>query len=57
MVGTDETTELGWPLISVRLSMHRGRLGAVRQVWAIYWTLGNFLKSLATINLSKSPTF
>ena len=25
--------------------------------WAICWTLGNFLKSLATINLSKSPTF
>ena len=25
--------------------------------WAIYLTLGNFLKPLATINLSKSPTF
>ena len=25
--------------------------------WAIYWTMGNFLKSLATINLHKSPTF
>ena len=25
--------------------------------WAIYWSLGNFLKPLATINLSKSPTF
>ena len=25
--------------------------------WSIYWTLGNFLKPLATINLSKSPTF
>ena len=25
--------------------------------WAIYWTLGNFLKPLATINLPKSPTF
>ena len=24
---------------------------------AIYWTLGNFLKPLATINLPKSPTF
>ena len=23
----------------------------------IYWTLGNFLKALATINLPKSPTF
>ena len=25
--------------------------------WAIYWTLGKFLKPLATINLPKSPTF
>ena len=25
--------------------------------WAIYWTLGEFLKPLATINLPKSPTF
>ena len=25
--------------------------------WAIYWTLGNFLKPLGTINLSKSPIF
>ena len=25
--------------------------------WAIYWTLGNFLKPLATINLPKFPTF
>ena len=25
--------------------------------WAIYWTLGNFLKHLATINLPKSPKF
>ena len=25
--------------------------------WAIYWTFGNFLKPLATINLPKSPTF
>ena len=25
--------------------------------WAIYWTLGNLLKPLATINLPKSPTF
>ena len=25
--------------------------------WAYYWTLGNFLKTLATINLPKSPTF
>ena len=25
--------------------------------WAIFWTLGNFSKPLATINLPKSPTF
>ena len=25
--------------------------------WVIYWTLGNFLKHLETINLPKSPTF
>ena len=25
--------------------------------WAIYWTLDNFLKPMAAINLSKSPTF
>ena len=25
--------------------------------WAIYWTLGNFLKPLAATNLSKSATF
>ena len=25
--------------------------------WAIYWTLGNFLKPLASINLPKSLTF
>ena len=25
--------------------------------WAIYWTLGNFSKPFATINLPKSPTF
>ena len=25
--------------------------------WAIYWTLGNFLKPLVTFNLPKSPTF
>ena len=24
---------------------------------AIYWTLGNFLKPLVTINMPKSPTF
>ena len=31
--------------------------GAVWPDWAIYWTLGNFSKSLATINLPKSLAF
>ena len=30
---------------------------AVWPDWAIFWTLGNSLKPLATINLPKSPTF
>ena len=30
---------------------------AVGPDWAIYWTLGKFSKSLATINLPQSPTF
>ena len=30
---------------------------AVWPDWVIYWTLGNFSKPLATINLPKSPTF
>ena len=33
-----------------------GALGPVWPDWAIYWTLGNFLKPLATINLPKSPS-
>ena len=32
-------------------------LGTVWPDWAIYWTSGNFLKPLATINLPKSHTF
>ena len=32
-----------------------GKFLAVWQDLAIYWTLGNFLKPLATINLPKSP--
>ena len=34
--------------------------GGMRSVWpdwAIYWTLGNFLKHLATIIFPNSPTF
>ena len=30
---------------------------AVWPDWVTYWTSGNFLKPLATINLPKSPTF
>ena len=39
---------------------HRQLCSALPAVWpdlAIFWTLGNFLKHLATINLPKSPTF
>ena len=32
-------------------------LFAVWQDWAIYWTLDNFINSLATITLPKYPTF
>ena len=32
-------------------------LQTVRPDWVVYWTLGNFLKPLAKINLPKSPTF
>ena len=32
-------------------------VGPVWPDWAIYWTLGNFSKPLAIINLPKSPTF
>ena len=35
----------------------KGKLEAGCPDWAINWTLGNFLKSLATIKLPKSPTF
>ena len=34
-----------------------GHLQPVLPDWAIYWTLGNFSKPLATINLPKSPRF
>ena len=34
-----------------------GEFSTVWPDWAIYWTLGNFLKPLATITWSKSPTF
>ena len=35
----------------------KGVLQPVWPDWANYWTLGNFLKPVATINLPKSPTF
>ena len=34
-----------------------GQIWAVWPDWAIYWTSGNFLKHLATINLPNSLTF
>ena len=41
---------------SSQLTTRTGLL-PVRPDWAIYWTLGNFLKPLATTNLPKSPTY
>ena len=35
----------------------KGSLGPVWPEWAIYWTLGNFSKPVATIIFPKSPTF
>ena len=51
-----------WPIFETHLwwewlSNLRRRYLPVWPDWAIYWTLGNFLKPLATINLPKSPTF
>ena len=44
--------------ISVALNLpYKWCSSAVWPDWAIYWTLGNFLKPLATINLTKSLTF
>ena len=40
-----------------RVSKTKSHLAAVWPYWAIYWTLGNFLKPLAIINLPKSPPF
>ena len=42
-----------WHLVAVYLIFMSQ---AVWPDWAIYWTLGNFLKPLATFNLLKSPT-
>ena len=48
-------------LILVIHYYHQGslkfNLSSVWPDWAIYWTLGDFLKPLATINLPKYPTF
>ena len=49
--GTITTSELGTVMRSL------GETLSVWTDWAIYWTLGNFLMPLATINVSKSPTF
>ena len=37
--------------------MQCDQMGRFIGLWAIYWTLGDFLKPSATINLPKSPTF
>ena len=44
-------------LIVVSNSWNLSSMEAVWPDWAIYWTLGNFLKPLGTINLSKSLRF
>ena len=38
-------------------SSQSGQLLAMWPDWAIYWTMGNFSMPVATISLSKSPTF
>ena len=45
------------PGIFVFFQLQAGSSVIVWPDWAIYWTLGKFLKPLATINLSKSPAF
>ena len=56
-----EKISTNWMAVEVRnFSFCCGQMcgcGSVWPDWAIYWTLGNFSKPLATINLPKSPTF
>ena len=40
-----------------RETLRQCPMETVRPDWAIFWTLCNFLKPLATVSLSKSPTF
>ena len=47
------TKPRGWGVIRQSTSESK----SVWPDWEIYWTLGNFIKHLATINLPKSPTF
>ena len=46
-----------WKLLPSHVHLHSHEAWSVWPHWAIYWTLGKFLKPLATIILSKSPTF
>ena len=46
-----------WPSLEASPLPQRSPSQSVWPDWAIYWTLSNFLKPLATINLPKSPTF
>ena len=41
----------------LRNAFYHGGSRSVWPDWAIYWTLGNFLKPLATVELSQSHTF
>ena len=45
------------PLTRQKLLCITSHQGSVWPDWAIYWTLGNFSKPVATISLPKSPTF
>ena len=46
-----------WNYVDTYQRRNQTALQSVRPDWAIYCTLGDFLKPLATINLTKSPTF
>ena len=56
-----------WTGVGIKWSLHsqwrvvpttyEGRRRSVWPDWAIFWSLGNFLKPWAAINLPKSPTF
>ena len=60
-VGSDRFTNFATPKANARKRVLLGRLLIAMLTSVIrlddFWTLGNLLKPLATINLPKSPTF